>query len=297
MEASKLGEHRPASRWTSQMLPACNVSKPKAPASSSCSGGSVSLALRYMTPAGRNLDAEVSGCFCPPSLPSEPGQEHVGGAWIGDLLPETIRSALRPCPVVSSALCALRLAALPRHRRLGARSPRDSRTVYAMPTFPNTFQPRRSNPTAPSSQPLPDRPVRAPGETWKWAVAVVAGNGCRQTALCRAASCLKRDWNSSPSRLGASTREPSQRGRSTQTFPFLGSSHHGTVGRGLRGRKQNASGCCSPPQACIPTLFRTHFSNTHIELPIHAFGLASRVRRRPKLRLDSDVRCPVKSVL
>ena len=36
----------------------------------------------------------------------------------------------------------------------------------------------------------------------KWALAAVPGNGCRQTALCRAASCLKRDWNSSPSRLG-----------------------------------------------------------------------------------------------
>ena len=136
-----------------------------------------------------------------------------------DLLPETLRSALRLCPVVSSALfasppCRVTISV----QEAGGISHAHVSKHLSAPKI----QSDRTKQLATSRQTCPNT------RSSKWVVAIVAGDGCRQTALCRAASCLKRDWNSSPSRLGASTRELSQRGRLTQTFSFLGSSHHGS---------------------------------------------------------------------
>ena len=123
MEGSKLGEHRPASRYTVHLPDVagvqCQQIHCEPPASSSCSSSKFCLSRLALDANGRyHLRAprwmqKSQPVSARPSPPSEPGQEHVGGAWIGDLLPETIRSALRLCPVVSSALSPRRLAASP----------------------------------------------------------------------------------------------------------------------------------------------------------------------------------------
>ncbi len=124
--------------------------------------------------------------------------------------------------------------------------------------------------------------------------------GCRQTALCRAGSCLKRDWNNSSSRLGASTREPFQRGRWTQTSPILGSSHHGS------GSSRTKTECLwvlqSASRRASQQSLAYNFIKTYTGLPIHStcprcLQIGFRAQTRPKLRLDFVVGCPVKSVL
>lgn len=196
-EASKLGEHRPASRWTSQMLPACNVSKPKAPASYSCSGGSVSPTFHALHDTCGNLDAESLRLFLPVRAcrPNRPGS-----TWEVHGLEACCRKpSVQPCVVRVLIVSFALFASPPCLVTVSVQEARGTLVCHAhvskhlsAPEIQSdrTKQPATSRQTCPSTR------------RDKWALAAVPGNGCRQTALCRAASCLKRDWNSSPSRLG-----------------------------------------------------------------------------------------------
>ena len=116
--------------------------------------------MRYMTPAGTSMQ-KVSGCFCPSEPAVRTGQEARGRC-----MDWRLAAGNHPFSPASSVSLLSHLRSSPRRPASSpSRCKKPEGLSYAMPTFPNTFQPRRSNPTAPSSQPLPVRPVRAPGGT------------------------------------------------------------------------------------------------------------------------------------